>query len=258
MKKISIQICTYNRAGLIENAIESVLRQTYTDWEILILDDNSKDNTEEIVKKYLSDSRIRYIKNEHNLGIAKNRNKGLSLSTGKYIAVLDSDDLWIDNKKLEKQIDFIENNPEYHLVGTNFNIINSENVVLKTVRNLTKNDDIKNKMLIKNNFCHSSVLFNRLTALNAKGYDEQLDLAEDYDLYLKIGIKHKICNLIDISTSYRIHNNQSYTNKTKLGYKIQKSLITKYRKYYSHYYFAIIFNNLRYIRNLTSSYVRQK
>lgn len=115
---VSIIMPSYNTAGFIEETIESVLNQTYTDWELIIVDDCSSDNTDEIIKKYLSDERIKYFKNEKNSGAAVSRNKALSEAKGKWIAFLDSDDLW-SKDKLEKQVSFMAKNG-YHFSYTNY------------------------------------------------------------------------------------------------------------------------------------------
>lgn len=106
---VSIVMPSYNTAKYIGNSIQSVLAQTYTDWELIIVDDCSTDNTDEIVNKYLDDKRIRYLKNEVNSGAALSRNYALREAKGRWIAFLDSDDLW-HPKKLERQIAFMEEN----------------------------------------------------------------------------------------------------------------------------------------------------
>ncbi len=106
---VSIVMPSYNTAEYIGESIKSVQDQTYTNWELLIVDDCSTDNTDDVVKAYLSDSRIRYIKNENNSGAAISRNRALREAKGKWIAFLDSDDLW-EPQKLEKQIKFMEEN----------------------------------------------------------------------------------------------------------------------------------------------------
>lgn len=115
---VSIIMPSYNTTKYIANTIESVLNQTYTKWELIIVDDCSSDDTDFVVKGYLSDSRIRYFKNPKNSGAAVSRNKALREAKGKWIAFLDSDDLW-DKKKLQKQISFMEKN-DYHFSYTNY------------------------------------------------------------------------------------------------------------------------------------------
>lgn len=115
---ISITMLTYNRAKYIREALDSVVSQSFQDWELIIIDDGSTDTTAEIVNSYKKDSRIRYIINDSNRGIVYSRNKALEMSRGTYIAVLDSDDVWSDKKKLELQIAFLEEHDEYTLVGS--------------------------------------------------------------------------------------------------------------------------------------------
>ena len=95
---VSIIMPSYNTGCFIKETIESVLAQSYSNWELIIVDDCSKDNTDDIVKPYLSDARIRYLKNETNSGAAVSRNRALREAKGRWIAFLDSDDLWESDK----------------------------------------------------------------------------------------------------------------------------------------------------------------
>ena len=115
---VSIIMPSYNTAPFIAESIQSVLKQSYKDWELLIVDDCSTDNTDEVVKFFLMDERIRYFKNVKNSGAAVSRNRALREAKGKWIAFLDSDDLWMP-EKLEKQIDFMEKKG-YHFSYTSY------------------------------------------------------------------------------------------------------------------------------------------
>lgn len=119
---VSIIMPSYNTANYIEASIESVRHQTYENWELIIVDDCSTDDTDEVVRPFLSDRRIRYLKNEQNSGAAISRNWALREAKGKWIAFLDSDDLWLP-EKLEKQVAFMEQNG-YHFSYTNYEEIN--------------------------------------------------------------------------------------------------------------------------------------
>ncbi len=123
---VSVIMPSYNTAEYISASIASVQEQTYTDWELIIVDDCSTDNTDEIVKPFLSDKRIKYIKNETNSGAAVSRNRALREAKGKWIAFLDSDDLWLP-MKLERQISFMKNNG-YHFSYTNYIEMNEDSV----------------------------------------------------------------------------------------------------------------------------------
>ena len=118
---VSIIMPSYNTAPYIAKSIQSVIDQTYKDWELIIVDDCSKDNTDEVIKPYLNDARIKYLENDRNSGAAVSRNRALREAKGRWIAFLDSDDLWMP-KKLEKQIAFMEKNG-YHFSYTNYSEI---------------------------------------------------------------------------------------------------------------------------------------
>lgn len=119
---VSIVMPSYNTERFIKQTIESVLAQSYPNWELIIVDDCSTDNTDEVVEPFLADQRIIYIKNGKNSGAAVSRNRALREAKGKWIAFLDSDDLW-HPQKLEKQIAFMQEN-NYHFSYTNYNEIN--------------------------------------------------------------------------------------------------------------------------------------
>jgi len=115
---VSIIMPSYNTANYIAESIKSVLAQTYHNWELIIIDDCSNDNTDEIVARFLLDERVKYVKNTRNRGAAITRNRALKMAKGRWIAFLDSDDLWTKDK-LQKQISFMEKNG-YHFSYTNY------------------------------------------------------------------------------------------------------------------------------------------
>ncbi len=195
---VSIILPTYNGAQFIAGAIESVLTQTYPLWELIIVNDCSTDETKVIVEKYMAvDKRITLLENEYNLGIQKTINKGLQKTKGKYIARIDDDDRWIDTEKLSKQIRFLEENGEYVLIGTGGIIIDESEKELTRYLLPEKDSTIRNKILSKNCFLHSSVVFKKEAVMKFNGYDEseRTRHVEDYDLWLKIGTIGKFANL---------------------------------------------------------------
>ncbi len=117
MPKVSVILPTYNRAKYISRAIDSVLAQTYKDWELIIIDDGSTDNTKEVVEPYLKDKRIKYVWKE-NGGVSSARNKGLDMATGEFVAFLDSDDFYMP-EKLEKSLEVFDRYPDVILVAHN-------------------------------------------------------------------------------------------------------------------------------------------
>ena len=151
--KVSIILPTYNRAHIIEKAIQSVLNQTYQDFEIIIIDDGSKDDTKKIIRGFQEkDNRIKYIRFEENKGAAAARNAGIKMSKGEYITFQDSDDEWLP-EKLEKQMKIIETSSENIVVYCGFWRIDGDEKTYIPDINIS---NIRNNPLlhIKNNQIH--------------------------------------------------------------------------------------------------------
>ncbi len=240
-------MATYNRANFIREAVESVRRQSYQNWELIVLDDASTDDTAAIVRSYAAhDARIIYAPTEMNLGIAKNRNRGFALMHGDFVAVLDSDDLWNNPEKLVKQVAYLARNPECVLVGTNVRTIDEHGDALGTFMYETDDAMIRSHMLRRNQFTHSSVVF-RAAPLRgaAHPYPEYLIIGEDYALFLELGTCGELANLPDIATSYRIHSGGITKQRTLLGARNHLALVRAYRNKYPHAFSAAVKAYLR-------------
>src|SRR3989344_4964531 len=245
MTMISIIILTYNRAGFISEAIKSALEQSFSDWELIIIDDASQDNTREIAEDYAKkDSRIKYFRNDEHLRISKSRNKALGLARGEYIAVLDSDDVWSDRDKLKKQYEFLERNKDYVLVGGGVIVIDEHGKETRRYFNRESDENIRGKILFQNQFAHSSAMFKRDAALKVGGYDENLNIGEDYDLWLKLGTLGKMANLKEYLLKYRVHSG-NVTLKRVEALKNNIAIIRKYKDRYPNYYLAYMRRALR-------------
>ena len=240
---------TYNGSKWIKRAIDSIKAQSYTDWELLVVDDGSMDDTDSIVVSLIKDDdRIRYIKNDQNMGIQKTLNRGLREALGVYIARLDDDDIWCDAEKLSKQVEFLDNNPDYILVGTGVVMMNESGSELFRYLLPEKDEDIKNRILGKNCFVHSSVVFRKDIVSGVGGYsegDEALHF-EDYDLWLRIGNLGKFANLPIYATGYTVRDSSlSAVNKLYVFRKLLSHL-RKYKGQYKNYYLNITLSYTRY------------
>ncbi len=205
---VTVFMAAYNNGEYLKSAIDSVLRQTYTHFELIIVNDGSVDNSDEIISTY-QDERIICVHNKLNLGIVRSRNLGLDIMKGKYLAVLDSDDLTLPDR-LEKQVAFLEANPDYGLCGTYFNVISSEGEIMNTIRFPQENDDITAYLHLGNCFCHSSVMV-RSNLVKKHRYSTDNVLGEDYHLFLDLKGETKFANLPFIGCYYRVHKkNVSY------------------------------------------------
>lgn len=200
---VSVIIPTRNGKNTLIWAVGSVLSQTYSNLEIIIIDDNSDEETKKVIGEIArKDSRVRILNNEKQLGFVKTLNRGIKDSNGKYIARIDDDDCWIDNKKIEKQVYFLETNKEYVLVGGGVIRVksNGEEVVRYL---LPKSDsDIRKNILINNAFAHSAVVFSRDAFSRVAGYNEEFGFFADRDLWLKLGEVGKFYNFPEYFISY--------------------------------------------------------
>lgn len=184
MKKISIVIPTYNRASLLGRTIQSVLDQTYKEIEIIIVDDNSTDNSEELVKTY-QDKQIIYLRNNYNFGAAESRNIGIDHCSGDYIAFLDSDDEW-HTQKLEKQIKLIKQhkNISDFLCFTQINVTYHKKSITP-VKEREENQPLVEYFFINEEFIvTSAMLFPRETIEKLK-FKKDIKLFQDIDLCLR-------------------------------------------------------------------------
>jgi glycosyltransferase involved in cell wall biosynthesis len=231
--KVSIIIATYNREAFVIEAIESVKKQTYADWEMVIIDDASTDGTEKVIKTYIDkDTRIHYFKNKQNLGISKTRNRGIDLAKGEYLATLDSDDIWLDEDKLKKQVEFLDINKDYALIGGGIMYIDTHSRHIRKMLYPIYDSIIRNIMLQYNPFPHSTVLMRKTAVVSVGKYDEAMKACEDYDLWMRLGAKYKFTNIPKVLAGYRVHGGNISRNKKLSMAATVLELVKKYKKYY--------------------------
>ncbi len=206
MPKVTVGIIAYNEEKHIAEAIRSVLKQTFKDYEIIVVDDASSDKTKEIIKSFKKPN-IKIIENIENKGVSYSRNQYIKNAKSKYIAVLDADDTWYP-EKLELQVRFMDNNPYCVVCGCSANRISSNNDA--ELWQYPKDDlFIKLRFLWGNGAIHSSVILRSEIITKYKiYYDEQLSQAEDYDLYIRLIEYGKIFNLDKVLVNYNIHDKQ--------------------------------------------------
>jgi glycosyltransferase involved in cell wall biosynthesis len=229
---------SHNRDNFIGLAIDSVLSQSFFDWEMIIIDDCSTDNTGALVGKY-GDPRIKYFKNESRMGIVQSRNKALSIARGEYVAILDSDDIWQDKDKLKKQVEFLQNNHDYVLCGGMAEIIDGSGKKVGEINFKEKDDEIRKIMLLSNQLVHSSVLYRKDPAVAVGGYGNY-EVGEDYDLFLKLGLVGKFKNLSDHLVFYRRHTGGVTWHDRRKSALCHLKIIIQYRNRYPNYLFAVL------------------
>ncbi|MDP1728620.1 MAG: glycosyltransferase family 2 protein, partial [archaeon] len=237
---ITIILPTYNGVKWIEKAIQSVLAQSFINFEFIIINDGSIDNTEEIVLKFeQQDRRIKYFKNEHNLGVQRTRNLALNKAQGKYIAEIDQDDQWVDKDKLKKQVEFLENNKEYVLIGTGVVVIDGNGMEIARYLMPETDLEIRKKILRANCFIHSSVLYRTKLVKEMGGYNP-VKMSEDHDLWLRLGRRGKFMNSQEYSVKY-LFSTGGYNSQDKIVRLKQNLLFIKEHKdFYPNYLYALI------------------
>ncbi len=231
---ISVNIVAYNSEKTLSKTIESVLSQKEVVFEIVFVNDYSTDSTLQIIETFKKNNpqiNFTIISNSQNLGITKSRNIGLSNSVGNFIAVIDSDDVWIKDTKLKEQLDFLIQNTDHIMVGTQINLIDTVGNILKSSQYKIEDKKIKNKILILNQFAQSSVLIRKI---NFK-YDESFSIWEDYDLFLKLGIKNKLANINEIMVNYLYAPKKYSLEKNIKNTSTEMQIIKRYKKYYPNF-----------------------
>ena len=239
---VTIGIPNYNYAGLILQALDSVIKQTYKNIEIIIIDDNSTDNSVEVIEKWISEYReklpVKFIKNKTGLGIAHNCNLILANANGKYYQVLDADDLLLPHK-IESQVKILEENPAYALVYSNISVIDRDNKTLHEDyleyigydnRNMPSGN-VFSKLLLFNFIPNPSVLINTGMAKKIGGYDETLQV-QDYYLYLTLAGQYQFWYQNDSTAAYRIHEN-SLSNNNQTNPKSVEGALRLLSRYYA-------------------------
>ena len=201
---ITVLMPVYNCESYIKEAIESILLQTFTDFEFIIINDGSSDSSEQVVQSF-SDERIRYYNNKINKGLIYTLNRGLKLAQGKYIARMDADDISLPHR-LEKQFKFMEINPQVGLCGSFIKTFPGKPKVLKYPGN---NNDLKSRLLFSCPFAHPSTIIRRETLVkNGFTYNARYKHAEDYELWLRMSRVTDLANIPSILLLYRLHDKQ--------------------------------------------------
>jgi glycosyltransferase involved in cell wall biosynthesis len=205
MQKVSVMMPAYNVEKYIGEAIESVLNQTFQDFELVILDDGSTDSTYEIMQAYAQKSdKIRLLQNDQNRGLSYTRNRLLEEAQGEYLAILDSDDISFPDR-LQKQVDFLDKNPSVGLLGGAVEYFGDAQREGEISRMMSGSDKIACYMLFHNVFGQSTVMFR--SSLKHLKYNPDRPPAEDYDLWVRMSWEVQTDNLPDVLVRYRVHGN---------------------------------------------------
>lgn len=257
---VSIVMPTFNRANTLGSAIKSVLKQNYSNWELLVIDNGSTDNTKEVVEQFAeNDERIKYsnVQKSNNPGISDYLNYGIKLAKGKYIARLDDDDEWYIPDKLVKQVNFMEDNGNYVLVGGGAVMVDGNRKEMYKFYKRNTDEEIRRHALYANPFWHNTVMFRKKEALKIGGY-KCYRFAEDWDFWLRLGELGKLYNFKEYFSLYmNAGQNRSLSNQKLTAITILK-LIKKYRYKYPNYKKAYIINFMQYLFSFLPSFIKKR
>jgi len=202
--KVTVLMSVYNGEKYLREAIESILNQTFKDFEFLIINDGSTDRTAEILQSY-DDPRIKIINNEKNIGLTKSLNKGLKMARGEYIARMDADDISMP-ERLEKEVDFLETHRDYAVVGTFVKILNEHSGVIRLLDRPVEYAQIREFFRRDNCIAHGSAMIRKNCILDVGFYDESMERSQDYDLWLRLSEKYRLANIPEYLYIWRNHN----------------------------------------------------
>jgi glycosyltransferase involved in cell wall biosynthesis len=226
---ITVLMPVYNAAPYLNEAIDSILFQTFSDFEFLIINDGSTDNSEEIILSY-KDDRIRYVKNEQNIKLIATLNKGIALSSGKYIARMDADDISLSTR-LEKQFLYMEAHTNVGLLGMWYESFD-KNGICNIVKYVADHNTICYKQLYQIQVSHGTCMFRKRVLIeHGLLFDPLYSHAEDYDLFSRMSALTELHNLTEVGYRVRLHENEVsrlYSNiQTENSNKVRHRLFTQ-------------------------------
>jgi glycosyltransferase involved in cell wall biosynthesis len=235
--KISVIMPAHNAENYISEAIESILNQTFRDFELIIINDASTDKTGKIINYYLGrDKRIKKIENQEKIGIAASRNKGISSTRSSYIAWQDADDVSV-RERLQKQYDFLENNKNIGIVGGFLKIFNSQKTI--GIRKYPPDDVTLRKIIFRCSVVAQPAAMIRKACFNKVGkFDNSIPVAEDLDMCFRIGSQYNMANIQEILINYRENPNNSTFTRLK---EMEMYTIKIRKKYALGYNFRMTF-----------------
>lgn len=203
--RVTVLMPVYNAGQYIEEAMKSILSQTFRNYEFLIINDGSTDNSPDVIRKF-SDTRIRFVENESNMRLSGTLNKGIRLARGEYIARMDADDISLPTR-FEKQVGFLDQNPDVALCGTWYSVFGTTRKM--THRLPTSQKEIECYLLFNPSFGHPTVMFRKSAFVTRElWFDEEYTPAEDYNCWVRFVEHARLANIPEVLLMYRTHGHQ--------------------------------------------------
>lgn len=206
---ISVVMPAYNAASYLSVAVDSILAQSFRDFELIVVDDASTDHTWEVLAPYLkADARVKALRNTANAKISRTLNRGIEAAAGRYVMRMDADD-WSYPDRLEKQFEFMESRPGVVLSGGTIELCDENLSPLNKRRYPRTDTEIRERIFFFSPFCHPAIICRSDALRKAGGYNESLEVAQDYDLYFRIGRLGELANMDDCIHRLRTHRGSS-------------------------------------------------
>ncbi len=202
MPKLSVVMSVYNGEHYLKEALESILNQTFADFELIVINDGSTDSTPKILKSY-KDPRL-VIVHQENKGLVKSLNTGCKMAKANLIARHDADDKSLPTR-FDKQIKYLKDNRQAVIVGSSMSVMNKDSKILHEHRVLLNDPELRQELLVRSPFAHGSVMFRKSAFEKAGQYNKDYWPAEDYELWLRMSLHGKLANLDDCLYIYREH-----------------------------------------------------
>lgn len=240
MARVSIIMLTYNRPQLIGRAIESVVEQDFTDWELLVVQDGANEFTIRTLAEWTRrDPRVRHLRRDKGGNIADATNYGMERAQGEYGAILDDDDYWACPDKLSRQVQFLDAHPEYAGCGGGVIVVNPEGREQMRYRKPERDREIRRRALMANPMAHGSGMY-RLALLRGCGlYDDSLEGFQDWDVWLKLGCRGKLYNFPDYFLCYRVWQGSGSFQASRGNTRSAILIVKRHRREYKGYAVAL-------------------
>lgn len=257
--KVSVIMPTYNRVDMLEKSIESVFAQSFQNWELIIIDDASTDETESRMNKLAErEDRVNYMRipKIEGKGISEYLNIGLRNSRGEYIARIDDDDYWCHKDKLKLQVEFLDSHPDYVVVGGGVILVDENGGELFRYLKKESDDEIRKFALYSNPFTHATVMFRKDVALKLGGY-KNIKHVEDMELWLRMGKVGKLHNMKEYFITYMTAGQNKSFKQQRENSRTVVDVVKLHSKDYPNFYKAFALNYTQYMYSFLPVFIKK-
>jgi glycosyltransferase involved in cell wall biosynthesis len=256
--RVTIVMGTFNRAHMLGTAIRALQRQTFTDWELIVADDASVDGTPAKMAEWAArEPRLVSIRNDVNQGISRNYNNAMQRARSEYIAMLDDDDVWCVDDKLERQVAFLDAHPEHVGCGGGLIVTDPNGQELYRFLKPQRDEDIRRTMLFSNPMANSTTLFRRSAAERVGWYDGELRYSGDRDFWMKMALVGKLHNFQEYLGYYTKGTHNTSVQNIRPHLRASLMLTSRYRREFPNYLPALALNCAQYMFALLPQAIRQ-